>query len=143
MPVTNAVSQAEEEQSIELKDPVTAAILAWLVPGLGHYYQGRMAKAILFFTCIMGTFGYGVYLGMTHWGSLLDPLKDRAEAIKAAAEAFSAEQEAARAAGAPVPSGQPPTGYTSPNPGAPQEPGRGWTFAAMLAGALGGGTGLG
>lgn len=87
--------------------------------------------------------GYGVYLGMTHWGSLLDPLKERAEAIKAAAEAFSAEQEAARAAGASVPSGQPPTGYTSPNPGAPQEPGRGWTFAAMLAGALGGGTGLG
>jgi len=40
-----------------------AAFLAWLVPGLGHLYQGRKAKAILFFVCIMGTFVYGLYLG--------------------------------------------------------------------------------
>jgi hypothetical protein len=45
-----------------LKDPVLAAFLAWLVPGLGHWYQGRRAKAVLFFICIMGIFGYGVYL---------------------------------------------------------------------------------
>ena len=40
-----------------------AAFLAWLVPGLGHLYQGRIAKGILFFVCIMGLYGYGVYLG--------------------------------------------------------------------------------
>ncbi len=56
-------SRAEEERSVELRDPATAALLAWLVPGLGHFYQGRTAKAILFFVCIMGTFLYGVYLG--------------------------------------------------------------------------------
>ena len=55
--------KAEQEQSVELKDPALAALLAWLVPGLGHYYQGRVAKAILYFVCIMGTFAYGLYLG--------------------------------------------------------------------------------
>jgi len=53
----------EEEDSVELKDPAMAALLAWLIPGLGHYYQGRTAKAILYFVCIMGTFTYGLYLG--------------------------------------------------------------------------------
>jgi hypothetical protein len=51
------------EKTIPLKDPMLAAFLAWLVPGLGHFYQGRTAKAILFFVCIMGTFTYGCYLG--------------------------------------------------------------------------------
>ena len=55
--------QNEIEDSIQLKDPFWAAFLAWLVPGLGHLYQGRTAKAILFFVCIMSTFAYGLYLG--------------------------------------------------------------------------------
>jgi uncharacterized protein DUF6677 len=48
---------------IELKDPRLAAFLAWLIPGLGHMYQGRTGKGILFFVCIVGTFLYGLYLG--------------------------------------------------------------------------------
>jgi len=48
---------------VPLKDPALAAFLAWLVPGLGHWYQGRRAKAVLYFVCIMGVFGYGIYLG--------------------------------------------------------------------------------
>jgi hypothetical protein len=48
---------------VELKDPVLAAFLAWLIPGLGHWYQGRRQKAVLFFVCIMGIFSYGVYMG--------------------------------------------------------------------------------
>jgi hypothetical protein len=48
---------------IDLKDPAVAAFLAWLIPGLGHWYQGRKSKAILLFVCIMGTFAYGLYLG--------------------------------------------------------------------------------
>ncbi len=51
------------EEKIDLKDPAMAALLAWLIPGLGHWYQGRRAKAVLYFVCIMGTFGFGVYLG--------------------------------------------------------------------------------
>jgi len=48
---------------VVLKDPWTAAFLAWLIPGLGHWYQGRREKAILFFVCVMGLFIYGCYLG--------------------------------------------------------------------------------
>jgi hypothetical protein len=55
--------QQNDLPSIDLKDPILAAVLAWLVPGLGHWYQGRRAKAVLFFVCIMGLFVYGVFLG--------------------------------------------------------------------------------
>ena len=48
--------------AIHLKDPAWAAFLAWLAPGLGHLYQGRTAKAALFFVCIMSTYVYGLYL---------------------------------------------------------------------------------
>ncbi len=48
---------------VELKDPRLAAFLAWLVPGLGHLYQGRTGKGVLFFVCIVGTFVYGMWLG--------------------------------------------------------------------------------
>lgn len=48
---------------VELKDRWLAAFLAWLVPGLGHVYQGRTGKGLLFFICIVGTFVYGLYLG--------------------------------------------------------------------------------
>ncbi len=51
------------EETIELKDPAMAAFLAWLIPGLGHWYQGRRAKAALYFVCIMGLFVYGLCLG--------------------------------------------------------------------------------
>lgn len=48
---------------IDLKDPVLAAVLAWLIPGAGHWYQGRRTKAVLFFVCILGTFLYGLHMG--------------------------------------------------------------------------------
>lgn len=54
------------ERPIDLKDPNLAAFLAWLVPGLGHWYQGRRAKAALYFVCIMGLFAYGVYLSSSN-----------------------------------------------------------------------------
>ena len=38
------------EQKVMLKDPALAALLAWLVPGLGHVFQGRTAKGVLFIT---------------------------------------------------------------------------------------------
>lgn len=60
-------------ETVRLKDPGLAAFLAWLVPGLGHFYQGRMAKGALFMICILGTFFYGLFLGDGHvvyaaWG---------------------------------------------------------------------------
>lgn len=55
--------ESEQEITVDLKNPVLAGILAWLVPGLGHFYQGRTAKGIVFCVCILSTFTYGVYLG--------------------------------------------------------------------------------
>src|SRR5580658_4371316 len=46
-----------------LRNPGFAAFLGWLVPGLGHLYQGRTAKGILFLVTILSTFFYGLYLG--------------------------------------------------------------------------------
>jgi hypothetical protein len=61
--MVNEPSESATEETIILKDPALAAFLAWLIPGLGHWYQGRGAKAALYFICIMGLFAYGVYLG--------------------------------------------------------------------------------
>jgi hypothetical protein len=61
--VSDAAAAPQQPPPINLKDPVMAAFLAWLIPGLGHLYQGRIAKAVLFFVCIMGIYVYGVYLG--------------------------------------------------------------------------------
>ena len=64
----------ETVETVDLKDPALAALLAWLIPGLGHLYQGRFAKAVLFFVCIMSTFTYGLYLGSdpdVGWGRVV------------------------------------------------------------------------
>ena len=69
MPVSD--QSPATESPIDLKDPFVAGILAWLIPGLGHFYQGRKAKGSLFAICILGTFVYGLYLGgspQVGWG---------------------------------------------------------------------------
>jgi TM2 domain-containing membrane protein YozV len=48
---------------IDLRDPVVAAVLAWLWPGAGHMYQGRYQKGTLFMVCILGAFFFGLILG--------------------------------------------------------------------------------
>ncbi len=53
----------QEPIEIDLHDPWLAAMLAWVLPGLGHLYQGRTGKGLLFFICVLGTFVYGMYLG--------------------------------------------------------------------------------
>src|SRR5262245_63154660 len=47
----------------DLRDPTTAAILAFLVPGLGHLYQRRVFKGVLYAVCILGTFFTGLRIG--------------------------------------------------------------------------------
>jgi hypothetical protein len=46
-----------------LKDPMIAAFLAFLVPGLGHFYQRRLFKGVLYAVCILGTFFTGMRIG--------------------------------------------------------------------------------
>ncbi len=48
---------------IPLRHPGWAAFFGWLIPGAGHFYQGRYAKGGLFFCCILFTFFYGLFLG--------------------------------------------------------------------------------
>lgn len=65
MAKTSTTNGASEAPTIEinLKDRRLAAFLAWLIPGAGHIYQGRIGKGVLFFVCIAGTFFYGLHIG--------------------------------------------------------------------------------
>jgi hypothetical protein len=49
--------------AIPLYNAYLAAFLAWLVPGLGHLYQKRTAKGILYAVCILGLYFVGFTLG--------------------------------------------------------------------------------
>ncbi|MDR2642164.1 MAG: hypothetical protein LBC74_05165 [Planctomycetaceae bacterium] len=62
---TEYVESSEYDQvcNIDLRNPVVAGFLAWIIPGLGHFYQGRCTKALLFFLCIVPTFTVGCFLG--------------------------------------------------------------------------------
>lgn len=40
-----------------------AALLSYLVPGLGQVVQGRIGKGVLYFVCLYGLFVYGMALG--------------------------------------------------------------------------------
>jgi hypothetical protein len=45
-------------------DPA-AAVLSYLIPGLGQIVQGRMAKGLVFFAGVYGLFFYGQFLGQS------------------------------------------------------------------------------
>ncbi|MDP6945608.1 MAG: hypothetical protein QF464_15775, partial [Myxococcota bacterium] len=45
------------------KNPFIALLLAWLVPGAGHWYLGRREKAVLFFSVLILLFGAGFLMG--------------------------------------------------------------------------------
>jgi TM2 domain-containing membrane protein YozV len=51
------------EPTVSLRNPPLAAFLAWLVPGLGHFYQGRIGKGILYAVCILGLYLMGMIMG--------------------------------------------------------------------------------
>jgi hypothetical protein len=50
----------------DLKNRSLAALLAWLVPGAGHYYQGRRTKAAMFLFTILTTYLAGFVIGGRH-----------------------------------------------------------------------------
>lgn len=51
-------------------DPL-AAVLSYLVPGLGQIYQGRVGKGLLFLVSLLGLFFYGMWLGS--WSNVFIP----------------------------------------------------------------------
>ena len=48
---------------IELRNPVQAAVLAFLFPGAGHAYQRRYFKAAIYSVCVLGIYFWGCSLG--------------------------------------------------------------------------------
>ena len=40
-----------------------AAVLSYLLPGLGQVLQGRVGKGVMFFVCLYGLFFYGLWMG--------------------------------------------------------------------------------
>ena len=59
----NTTKRVFDGVEVDMKNRAVAAFLAYLLPGAGHYYQGRKAKAILFATCILGLFLTGFIIG--------------------------------------------------------------------------------
>lgn len=65
-PTEPANTIAVDGQVVDLRNRYLAAFLAWLVPGAGHWYQGRKTKAMIFFVCIMSAWILGFALGGGH-----------------------------------------------------------------------------
>jgi hypothetical protein len=53
------------EPRINLKTRWLAALLAFLIPGAGHFYQGRYFKGVIYSVCILGLFVAG--MRMSDW----------------------------------------------------------------------------
>lgn len=53
-------------QYIDLRNRPLAALLAWLIPGAGHFYQRRYTKGSIFFVCILSAWILGFALGGGH-----------------------------------------------------------------------------
>lgn len=63
-PAGRTVAISPDDGSIiDLRNPWLAALLAWCIPGLGHFYQGRNHKGGLFMGAVLGMFLAGMWLG--------------------------------------------------------------------------------
>lgn len=61
-PAKSSTVMADGEP-LDLRNRELAAVLAWLLPGAGHFYQRRYLKSAIFFIAIMSTFGLGMLVG--------------------------------------------------------------------------------
>lgn len=48
--------------SVGIKSPAMAVLLTWLVPGLGHFWQGRRLRGALVFFMLVGLVAFGTLL---------------------------------------------------------------------------------
>lgn len=63
MPEIVYSQEKDEPVVVNLGNPYLAAALAWLLPGLGHFYQRRIPKGLLFMVCVLSTYFVGLGLG--------------------------------------------------------------------------------
>ena len=66
------------------KSWVLAVILAWLIPGLGHWYLGRRGKAATFFVLVLGLFLAGWMMGRCRVVDQSDTLPFAAQVLSGA-----------------------------------------------------------
>jgi len=59
------------DSRIRLRAPILAAILTFILPGLGHLFQGRVFKGLVYGICITGMFLYGSALA--EWKAVQAP----------------------------------------------------------------------
>jgi len=59
-------SSSDQQIEVDLRNPVVAALWAWIWPGAGHIYQRRYAKGTLFMVCVLGIYFFGLTLGSGH-----------------------------------------------------------------------------
>lgn len=67
-----------QQTPVPLRNPRIAALLAWLVPGLGHFYQRRYGKGALYAICILSLYFTGLAMGegkIVYW-RWVNPLND-------------------------------------------------------------------
>lgn len=72
------------DMRVSLKNPLIAAGLAFLIPGAGHWYQGRRFKATIYSVCILTLFVWGLILG--NWQPVYSQLVYRTRADSAQLE---------------------------------------------------------
>lgn len=79
----------------EQKNPWIAGILAYLIPGAGHLYQGRTTKGILYCVSILGLFFWGQKMGE---GMVVYNLPETGAVLKVVSLSFAAQFGAGAAA---------------------------------------------
>ena len=67
---TREAQAAPEERAEPVGNPWVAAVVAWLVPGAGHWYLGRRGRALAF----LGLVAASLALGVALHGNLYRPL---------------------------------------------------------------------
>ncbi len=72
----------------EEKNPWIAGLFAVLIPGAGHFYQGRMLKGVIYSVSILGLFIWGQKLGE---GMVVYNLPDRGGAFRHVALSYAAQ----------------------------------------------------
>ena len=66
MAATNDSLIEVDDQLVDLRNRPLAALLAWLIPGAGHFYQRRNTKGAIYFFSIVLTWVIGFSLGGYH-----------------------------------------------------------------------------
>lgn len=61
-PISGTIVEADGLK-INLRNPFLAGVLAWLIPGAGHFYQKRYGKAGLYFFSILSLYIIGMVIG--------------------------------------------------------------------------------